>query len=671
MKRQTIKNFVVSFTATTVVFTLASQVAIYMNAQANLETLKVSNLARVENAKNVLDVRFDRAVTELRTIANTPVVKQLVEDYSAVNRLHTQDLFLSFAREQKLFNQISYLDRSGQEIVRVDYDPQHSAHVIPEAELKIKNDHYFQDALALEEGYISLSPMVLDLDDEKKVGSPQSMIRLSTPAINEQGDVQGVVAINLRGKEILDRYKQVMGLNSNNRTMLIDQDANWLVAPNASLEFEKMKGHTGAFAQAHPDVWAEISKKAKGHFKTEEGLYTYNTLYPLNWVMLDNQLGVHDLSVQREQLNHHHYVLKIITFTPEDQLPSAMLTSNSSFFGMYVFALFFIFIGTAVLSYFVAIKQTLRRQLAFNSRQQREILNHLGEGVVVLDQQAKVIDANPEAERLLGRHRHEILGHDAQTLFFGQASHSEDESRIQDQTVSPILSLPHIGQTYRNEEEVIYLKDGRSLVVGVVAAPLTTEDEVVGSMISFRDMTEIKAYQDQIYQLAYHDILTHLPNRRLLNDHIHLAFNMAQRHQRKFALMFIDLDKFKTVNDVYGHDVGDELLKWVAQKLLQSVRKVDTVSRLGGDEFVILLSEIHSVEDVIPIAKKIIREFSREPVNIMGHLLDIQISLGVAVYPEHGQEIEKLMQAADYAMYMAKRSGSNLYCMFGVDPQPI
>lgn len=669
MRRQTLKNFVVSFTVSTLLFSLATQSALDFHKQGDLNTLKVANKARVENAQNVLDARLERAVTELRTIADTPVVKSLIEKNTQMNRVQTQNLFMSFAREQKLFNQIRYLDQSGQEIVRVDYDAIKRAHVIPDDQLQNKKDrYYFQNAIHLDKGDISISPLDLNIERDEIEIPYNPMIRFSMPVFDQQGKTRGVLIINLFGQAIIDRYKKVMGSNTQNQTMLIDQDANWLVAPDPQLEWGFMFGRSNEFAQQHPQVWAEISRHYNGHFQNEDGLYTYNTVYPLNWAVNSAKSLDDALVSQRAYIKNHHYAWKIITFTPTVNLPSSALNRSYSTLFLYLLGVFFLLLITALLSYFVATRQVLRRELALNNRQHKEILNNLGEGIAVLNKDSVVIETNPEAERLLGRSRSEIIGQNAHELFHGHSNTSSS----QHSHACEILKVTHSGQIYRNEDEVFYRKDHSPLEVGVVVTPLTTEDEeMIGAVVAFRDMTKIKAYQDRIYHLAYHDILTHLPNRRLLNDHMGLTLKMAERYERKFALIFIDLDKFKGINDLYGHDAGDVLLNWVASKLKVAVREVDTVSRQGGDEFVILLSEVKSVENVNRVAAKILNEITLQKANILGHLLDVGMSMGIAVYPDHGKSIEALMQAADHAMYIAKRSGSNQYCISGEDPKSV
>ena len=186
----------------------------------------------------------------------------------------------------------------------------------------------------------------------------------------------------------------------------------------------------------------------------------------------------------------------------------------------------------------------------------------------------------------------------------------------------------------------------------------------VGTML---DITARKEIERKIQHLAHHDALTDLPNRTLLTDRLNQALAQVRRQDNMLALMFLDLDKFKPVNDILGHDIGDLLLKEVANRLLSCVkRQSDTVSRVGGDEFVVLLSRIESEGDVEIIAKNILDTIN-QPFNIRQHSINISSSIGIAIYPKHGIDAISLMKNADNAMYQAKKSGRNCVRFYSED----
>jgi diguanylate cyclase (GGDEF)-like protein/PAS domain S-box-containing protein len=175
-----------------------------------------------------------------------------------------------------------------------------------------------------------------------------------------------------------------------------------------------------------------------------------------------------------------------------------------------------------------------------------------------------------------------------------------------------------------------------------------------------RDITERKAAEEQIEYQAYHDALTGLPNRSLFRDRLTIALAHARRLGAPLAVMFLDLDGFKVVNDTLGHSLGDELLKVIAGRLLAVLREEDTIARMGGDEFTVLIGELRSIDDAAKVARKLLETIA-QPVRIEGHELYITTSIGIAIYPNDGDSAEALLKNADNAMYRAKEAGRNAY----------
>lgn len=171
---------------------------------------------------------------------------------------------------------------------------------------------------------------------------------------------------------------------------------------------------------------------------------------------------------------------------------------------------------------------------------------------------------------------------------------------------------------------------------------------------------QVELYSHEMQSLALHDELTGLPNRRLLLDRLSLSIAHARRNKRTMAVMYLDLDGFKQINDTLGHSAGDTLLGMVAERLVAAVRQIDTVARLGGDEFVIASGEVNHADDVAKLVTKVILAVS-QPYSIDGHAVNVTASVGVGVYPLDGEEAETLMKNADRALYEAKHAGKNAY----------
>ena len=220
------------------------------------------------------------------------------------------------------------------------------------------------------------------------------------------------------------------------------------------------------------------------------------------------------------------------------------------------------------------------------------------------------------------------------------------------------LAAVHAGRPWRGEATG-RRHDGLTFPEEILFAPLASGRVALLA----RDLTEGKQVKDQMKELIYRDPLTDLPNRRLFEDRLAIALAQAHRYRHRLAVIFVDLDRFKQINDTLGHAAGDELLRAVAKRLTSCVREGDTVARLAGDEFTLLLPGIHYTEDVATISRKL-TDALRKPFTIDGHDVRVTSSGGVALYPEDGETEEALVRSADTAMYRAKERGRDNFQLF-------
>jgi diguanylate cyclase (GGDEF)-like protein/PAS domain S-box-containing protein len=387
---------------------------------------------------------------------------------------------------------------------------------------------------------------------------------------------------------------------------------------------------------------------------------TYLVEHPVDIVLLDLELpDVRGLeTVRRARIAAPHVALVVLTGLDDESLAAQSLqegaqdylvkgqnNTNGSSHGLL-----------RALRY--AVERKALEEALFAEKERAQVtLNSIGDAVICTDIAGHVTFLNVVAEKLTGWTRQAAAGQSMAEVF-----------RVLDGACGEVTSKPapiDLNSADRVPSNRSLVRgDGLVIPIEDCVAPIHDRKGLVtGTVIVFRDVSAARAMAEQIAYSAQHDFLTGLPNRMLLNDRIGQAIALSRRHMGKVAVLFLDLDGFKYINDSLGHPVGDKLLKSIAKRLTSCVRGSDTVSRQGGDEFVVLLSELHSLEDAAVSARRMLKAVA-EAHSIDQHDLHVTISIGVSVYPNDGEDAETLIKNADTAMYQAKENGRQSYQFF-------
>jgi diguanylate cyclase (GGDEF)-like protein/PAS domain S-box-containing protein len=298
--------------------------------------------------------------------------------------------------------------------------------------------------------------------------------------------------------------------------------------------------------------------------------------------------------------------------------------------------------------------------LSINEDRHRSVLEALEEGVVLYDLNGTLLTSNPSAERLLGIH--------PETLFTADQQSNPRWKLVQlDGSPFPTERLCNltIGEPQTGTLLGIHRPDGSLIWISINAKPLIRPNETspYATVMSFYDVTDRKHAQETLAYQASHDALTGLLNRGQFEFELEQALTKATEHQSVLAVIFIDLDRFKAINDTFGHRAGDEVIQQVAKRLRSSLRETDVIARFGGDEFVLMLPGIKSLENASMMAHKILNSLS-QTMSFEDHQLFISGSIGLAISPDDGSDVETLLRHADTAMYRAKDSGKNTVHVF-------
>ncbi|MFT4631268.1 MAG: diguanylate cyclase (GGDEF)-like protein/PAS domain S-box-containing protein [Candidatus Pseudothioglobus sp.] len=303
----------------------------------------------------------------------------------------------------------------------------------------------------------------------------------------------------------------------------------------------------------------------------------------------------------------------------------------------------------------------IKQKLEESEYLHRFIVDHSPDIVFMLDREGRFTFLNDTVYQALGYDRSELIGQHYSMLISsqsaGQAKNVFEERRTGDR------KSHNVELKLRSQDDAeIRFFDTSSMSVSLKQAD-SGPDIFHGTYGVARDVTEKKRAQELISYQAYHDLLTRLPNRTLMEDRLNMAITQAARNKQNIAVMFLDLDRFKWVNDTLGHTMGDRLLQAVSQRLEHSLRKGDTLARFGGDEFALILPLVQRREDAAVIAEKILNGF-KLPFMIDDHELFVSASIGIAIYPEAGETMDALVRSADMAMYTVKDRGKNGFEFF-------
>ncbi len=287
--------------------------------------------------------------------------------------------------------------------------------------------------------------------------------------------------------------------------------------------------------------------------------------------------------------------------------------------------------------------------------QQAQILEHIHESVISTDLKGNIRSWNRGSEVLLGYKPDEMIGKHITSLYL-----EEDHESLRE-------NIDILMQKGKCKTEIRLVKKSKKVIFADLSLSLLKDEKgkPIGMIGYSQDVTEqkkaeekLREQQDLLYYQAHHDHLTGLPNRILFNDRLEQGIQKASRKQTKLALLYIDLDDFKEINDSLGHDVGDKVLQAIAEEFKTCIRKIDTLARLGGDEFMIILEDLKKEEDASLLAQKILN-ISKEPIKVGKHTLHVSASIGISLYPSDTTNILDLLQYADIAMYKAKTKGRN------------
>jgi diguanylate cyclase (GGDEF)-like protein/PAS domain S-box-containing protein len=643
-----LKNFLKVFLPITLVLFIIALIYYITQTSAYRIVLDKEQTNTVEVQSKLISGEFDSIIRDLLILAEHNELQAYLTSPQVEMKQAVADEYLLFASRKGIYDQVRYLDDTGMEVIRVNYMGGTPVRV-PEEELQFKGErYYFPDTYQLEKGKVFISPFDLNIEQGQVEYPLKTVIRFGTPVFDDQDRKRGIVLLNYLGEVLLQKMEQAAE-GSAGEVLLLDGEGYWLNSPDPKAEWGDMYNVKNNLTPKtiYPEAWQQIHNTDEGQFETRDGLYTFTTIYPVSEDQVSSSGIVQTYDYDGGLISSGDYYWKIVSFVPHLVLTVGIQRSVQTI----VLILIPLILGAVGVSVIIAKAWVVQEEASDAIQLTAKVFESTTEGIFITDRDGNIVNANQAFTTITGYPVNDVVGKnprifksDRQDRAFYESFWKElkEDGRWQGE----MWNRRKNGEVYPCWLRISAMEDEQGKLVHYVAV--------------FNDITERKQTEERLEFLATHDPLTNLPNRVLFNDQFKHALNLASRSEQKVALMYLDLDGFKDVNDTYGHETGDKLLKDISVRLKEELRESDTVARLGGDEFAFIIENVKDQEDVTNVAEKVL-EVLKEVILV--DQLDIYItgSLGICVYPDNGDEAEILLKKADTAMYRAKEAGKNLY----------
>jgi diguanylate cyclase (GGDEF)-like protein/PAS domain S-box-containing protein len=592
---------------------------------------------------------------DLQFLAQSAAVRRLFEHPEDTGESLAGDL-LGFSLHKGWYDQVRYLDLSGRERVRVDLR-QGRPHLVEGAALQDKSGrYYFTDTRRLGAGEIFVSPLDLNIEHGKIEQPLKPMLRFGTPVFGTDGQKKGVLVLNFLARYMLDDLR-ALAPEAEGALYLLNADGYWLFSPDPGEEWGFMYPERGkvTFASRHAGVWQQIQQQESGTISDGQAHFVFSTLRPLASLsgIGSGAPGAGDDTAMR-------YRWYIVSRYPGSAFVDVAGKPAT------VASLLLTLLLAAVGAWFVARsmqqnRTILEHRVLSATREAQETIRTLSlaveqspVSVVITDPDANIEYVNRGFETATGYSAAEVIGKNPRILKSGDMS-----QRVYEDLWRTIRQGEVWSGEFQNRR-----KDGSLFWERAFLSPVMDEDGAIRHFLAIKeDISLQKAQEEQILHQAHFDFLTGLPNRLLALDRLKQQLKAAERETRQVAVLYLDMDDFKKVNDTLGHETGDRLLVEAARRLKSAVRGEDTVARLGGDEFLVILGALDDSRAASSVAEHLLAIF-RSPFLLGDNEMVVTITVGIALYPQDGSGVSDLLRNADVAMYQAKQGGRNTYRYF-------
>ena len=591
---------------------------------------------RLAMTSDMIAREFEQVRSHLHYLAGSRLAAQFFERTDAQARADIESDWLRFAESTDRYDQLSLLDAGGREVLRINQAHGERPVAVGASELQDKSDrYYFRDAISLASGAVYVSPLDLNVEGSKIEQPHKPALRFAMPLYRD-GRLRGLLVLNYRARRLIDAVRTELD-SPMSRAMLLNAQGYWLAAPDPADEWGFMLENGRTMELRHPELWTEMRSGQRGRFQDSSGLYLYRTVYPLDIATAGAPLRQSGTARKAPGAGYSWILASWIS-------PAAFVARYSAL-RRDVGLLFLVALGLVLpLAAYAALARARQRKAKRDLRLASRVFEATGDAVLVTDRQFRIIRANAAFTTLTGWEFAEIAGQEPEAMFSPSRTPAGMGARIRAQLATG------------GWQGMLWLRrasNGEVPAWASVSQVVDARGLLRNCVLVFNDMTERMREEERVRILAERDALTGLPNRRLLDDRLGQAVARARRSDTRLAVLFIDLDRLKGVNDEGGHDAGDAVLQATARRLTATLRASDTAARLGGDEFVVLLDGVADRAVAQAVAHKL--ELAIEyPTEFAGRHYLVGASIGVRLFPEDGDSASALLHAADEEMYSVK-----------------
>ncbi|MBR9900810.1 MAG: diguanylate cyclase [Rhodospirillales bacterium] len=633
-----IKSFLVCFAPLSAIFLAIVSFLAWDVSTERERTIASDQRFALEQSISILRERLEVVVSDLLILSESRQLEAVIE--GRVPKEELAEEYAVFSQRRGVYDQVRFLDNDGMEIIRVNYGGG-IPYAVPGRDLQDKSSRpYFQFANNAPRGTIYVSRIELNEEFGEIERPIKPVVRLSAPVFDRYGQRQGVVVLNLRAGPILDEMTAELS-GDGAQGFVLNHHGHWIEGGEAGENWaQELNGAAVGLGDRFPTAW-ENMRQGYESFTTDDGFYSVRRLDVSSLLLAQNATRTLSVIIGEPDSKVNDLNLFVGMRLPSD-IYEAMLRPDRGLL-ISVSAAFFVLIAIGSGAY----AWTRQRQIvaSFDARLSEQVLRASKNSVVVTDENGLIQKVNPGFTALTGYLPNEAIG---KPLSFLRAEQEEAD------ILEDILMAARANGTW--EGEVCNRRKGgdffyANTVISAITDPGNSEVNFVEMGL---DISRHMENAQELWRQANHDALTGLPNRLLFEDRLEVACGHAENDGYSVALLYIDLDGFKPINDRYGHEIGDQVLRKVGERIKATVRQGDTVARLGGDEFAIIVDDVNGRDEADWISQKVAGSVQR-PMEFGSLSVEVGASIGIAVFPHDSREVTALLSLADEKMYQQKR----------------